>query len=134
MNYGRKQTKRKIKAVNSKSQKYFNKVGISFFKACFVFILFAIVTGVGAGIGAYRGILDSAPELNPESVAPSGFITTIYDSKGNPVETLVGAGANRIEATYDELPQDLIDAFVAIEDSRFWSHSGIDLRLSLIHI
>ena len=128
MNYGRKQTKRKIKAVNSKSQKYFNKVGISFFKACFVFILFAIVTGVGAGIGAYRGILDSAPELNPESVAPSGFITTIYDSKGNPVETLVGAGANRIEATYDELPQDLIDAFVAIEDSRFWSHSGIDLR------
>ena len=41
MNYGRKQTKRKIKAVNSKSQKYFNKVGISFFKACFVFILFA---------------------------------------------------------------------------------------------
>lgn len=128
MNYGRKQTKRKIKAVNSKSQKYFNKVGISFFKACFVFILFAIVTGIGAGIGAYRGILDSAPELNPESVAPSGFITTIYDSKGNPVETLVGAGANRIEATYDELPQDLIDAFVAIEDSRFWSHSGIDLR------
>ena len=53
MNYGRKQTKRKIKAVNSKSQKYFNKVGISFFKACFVFILFAIVTGVGAGIGAF---------------------------------------------------------------------------------
>ena len=107
MNYGRKQTKRKIKAVNSKSQKYFNKVGISFFKACFVFILFAIVTGVGAGIGAYRGILDSAPELNPESVAPSGFITTIYDSKGNPVETLVGAGANRIEACllYTSFPE-----------------------------
>ena len=85
MNYGRKQTKRKIKAVNSKSQKYFNKVGISFFKACFVFILFAIVTGVGAGIGAYRGILERAPELNPESVAPSAYITTLNYRKGKPV-------------------------------------------------
>jgi len=27
---------------------------------------------------------------------------------------------------YDSLPQDLIDAFVAIEDKRFWTHSGVD--------
>ena len=38
------------------------------------------------------------------------------------------SGANRLEATYEELPQDLIDAFVAIEDARFWTHKGIDFR------
>ena len=40
----------------------------------------------------------------------------------------MGTNANRIEASYEEFPEDLINAFVAIEDSRFWQHSGIDLR------
>ena len=52
----------------------------------------------------------------------------VYDREGNLTETLVKSGANRLEATYEELPQCLIDAFVAIEDSRFWSHKGIDIR------
>ncbi len=35
---------------------------------------------------------------------------------------------NRIDVRYDELPQHLIDALVATEDARFYSHSGIDPR------
>ncbi len=48
---------------------------------------------------------------------PIGYATTVYDRDGNLTDTLVTAGSNREEATYDELPQDLINAFVAIEDS-----------------
>lgn len=33
----------------------------------------------------------------------------------------------RIYVPYDEMPPDLINAFVAIEDKRFWSHSGVDI-------
>ena len=29
---------------------------------------------------------------------------------------------------YDDIPQDLINAAVAIEDKRFWSHSGVDWK------
>lgn len=43
------------------------------------------------------------------------------------LDTLVGT-ENRSWATYDEFPQDLINAFVAIEDKRFWEHPGIDYR------
>jgi len=35
-------------------------------------------------------------------------------------------GENRIEIGYDEMPQDLLDATVAIEDKRFWTHQGVD--------
>ena len=52
-----------------------------------------------------------------DSIVPIGYATTVYDSAGNLTDTLVTAGSNREEATYDELPQDLINAFVAIEDS-----------------
>lgn len=74
------------------------------------------------------GIIDSAPDVDIESIVPMGYATTIYDSEGNLTDTLVTEGSNREEVTFDELPQDLIDAFVAIEDSRFWSHNGVDIR------
>ncbi len=60
------------------------------------------------------------------TIQPDRFATTVYDSAGNLTDTLVTSGSNRESATYEELPEDLIDAFVAIEDSRFWTHDGID--------
>lgn len=40
-------------------------------------------------------------------------------------ETLYGT-ANRVWVSYDEVPQNLINATVAIEDKRFWTHGGVD--------
>jgi len=34
----------------------------------------------------------------------------------------------RRPVTYDEVPKDMIHAFVAIEDARYWEHYGVDLR------
>ena len=95
-----------------------------------VLVLFTvgIILSVSLGYGIFKGIIDAAPEIDVASIEPSGYATMVYDSKGNLTETLVKSGSNRLEATYEELPQCLIDAFVAIEDSRFWSHHGVDLR------
>jgi penicillin-binding protein 1A len=50
-----------------------------------------------------------------------------YNSAGEAVEldTLSG-DENRESVKYKDLPQDLIDAYVAIEDKRFWQHDGVD--------
>lgn len=50
-----------------------------------------------------------------------------YDDAGNPVQmdTLSG-DENREWVDYEDIPQDLIDAFVSIEDKRFWYHDGVD--------
>ena len=128
MNYGKYATEQKIKSMQSRGRKYSSKLCFSLVKAIFILCLFAGLTCAAVGFGMIRGIIDDAPEINMESIVPSGYATTIYDSTGALSETLVKAGSNREEATYDELPQDLINAFIAIEDSRFWSHNGIDLR------
>lgn len=75
-----------------------------------------------------KGIIDNAPSVDIMNIQPDRFATTVYDSEGNLTDTLVMSGSNRESAEYDELPNDLINAFVAIEDSRFWSHNGIDIR------
>lgn len=127
-NYGKNETEKKIKAVNSKAGKYTTRVCLTFMKTCLGLCLFSILILISIGVGMFRGIIDSAPALNVDSIVPIGYATTVYDSAGNLTDTLVTTGSNREEATYEELPQDLIDAFVAIEDSRFWTHNGIDLR------
>ena len=92
---------------------------------CFVASLFL---GVSFSYGMFKGILDSAPDIQKIHVGPTAYATKIYDKKGNLMSTLVTEGSNRERVTYEELPKDLINAFVAIEDERFWSHNGIDFR------
>ncbi|MEH2929151.1 transglycosylase domain-containing protein [Candidatus Ventrimonas sp. KK005] len=128
MNYGKNATLRKIKAANSNAEKYTSRIFLTIFKTCFVLCLFIALVIASTGAGMFMGIIDSAPDINVESIVPIGYATTVYDSAGNLTDTLVMAGANREEATFDELPEDLINAFIAIEDARFWSHNGIDLR------
>ena len=48
----------------------------------------------------FMGIIDSAPDIDVESIVPMGYATTIYDSAGNLTDTLVMAGANREEAAF----------------------------------
>lgn len=128
MNYGKKATEQKIKAASSHSSKYTAKLFLTFFKVCFVLACFSFLVLGSVCFGMFKGIIDNAPEVNVDSIVPIGYATTVYDSAGNLTDTLVTAGSNREEATYEELPEDLINAFVAIEDARFWTHNGIDLR------
>lgn len=40
---------------------------------------------------------------------------------------VLASAVPRIYTPYEELPSDLINAFVAIEDKRFWAHDGVDV-------
>lgn len=128
MNYGKNEVARKLQKSSSKAQKVASKLVLWLVKLVLVLFTVGIVLSVSLGYGIFKGIIDAAPEIDVASIEPSGYATMVYDSKGNLTETLVKSGSNRLEATYEELPQCLIDAFVAIEDSRFWSHHGVDLR------
>jgi len=128
MNYGKHEAEHRLRSLHSKSGKYASKLILNVFKALFVLILFLAVVGVSIGFGMVKGIIDNAPSIDILNIQPDRFATTVYDSAGNLTDTLVTTGSNREAATYEELPEDLINAFVAIEDSRFWSHNGIDVR------
>lgn len=85
-------------------------------------------TGFAIGIGFVRGAIDAAPSLDILSAQPQGYSSQIYDADGNLMQTLVMEGSNREEVSFDQLPDDLVNAFIAIEDSRFYEHNGIDLK------
>ena len=128
MNYGRKGVHAKQRAMNSKSTKIGRKIAFTGIKVVLIGFIAMDIIGVSAGIGAFKGIIASAPDIDVNDVAPVGFSTFVYDCEGNQIDKLVATNSNRVQVTWDRIPQDLADAFVAIEDQRFYDHNGIDIK------
>ncbi len=115
-----KPRKTKVKAEKDKNTNVKRNIKVT--------ILSAILIG---GIVAITGILLfalyiilTAPNFNKDLLYQKEA-SIIYDINGN---ELIRTGENNVElVSYEELPQVLIDAIVATEDSRFFQHTGLDV-------
>lgn len=128
MNYGRYHLEQKQKELDASSKKIARKVGIIALQFFLAGIVLTVVVTSSALFGVVRGVIDNAPKIESINIEPTGFITNIYDSSGNRIQKLVGSDANRIYRTLDQIPKCVQDAFIAIEDERFWTHNGIDIQ------
>ncbi|MCD2493451.1 transglycosylase domain-containing protein [Lacrimispora sp. NSJ-141] len=128
MNYGKNGLKEQIRSASAKSGRKRTRAAVIIFKILLAGVLSLFVIAVSTGAGMFRGILKNAPDLNTLDMSPDASATIIYDADGKEMQTLVMAGSNRQPVEYSEIPQNLINAFVAIEDSRFWTHNGVDVK------
>ena len=128
MNYGKRGVRKKQKALNAKGGKWGKKLEFTFVQVFLLFLISAAVLGASAGIGVFKGILATAPDIGNIDVTPSGFSTFVYDIEGNQTAKLVSTDSNRIPVSMDMVPEDLAHAFVAVEDERFYDHNGIDIK------
>lgn len=128
MNYGKNNLSRRKKKISSKKKMQKKRVGVRLFKAVIVSLLLLCVIGVaGAGVFAYQ-IIQNTPEVTAEDIMPQGYTSFIVDQNGNQIERLNDSSSNRVYRTYDQIPEYMAHAFVAIEDERFYEHNGIDLQ------
>ena len=128
VNYGKNNLSRRKKKISSKKKMQKKRVGVRLFKAVIVSLLLLCVIGVaGAGVFAYQ-IIQNTPEVTAEDIMPQGYTSFIVDQNGNQIERLNDSSSNRVYRTYDQIPEYMAHAFVAIEDERFYEHNGIDLR------
>ena len=101
-----------------------------FYYGFWVFFIFGFGSFFGLFYLASTGGLGEMPNFrqleNPNTNLASQIISS--DNK------LLGKfhfGENRTPIEYDELPKQLIDALIATEDERFYSHSGIDFKATV---
>ncbi len=128
MNLGEYGARKKLQSLQSTSRKVRTKSLLVVVRVAFFAVLLAIVIGIAGGYGVVKGIIADSPDMRTIDVSPQGIATTVYNARGDLIQTLVASGANRDPVSLDKVPEDLINAFVAIEDSRFWSHQGVDMK------
>lgn len=109
------QEKKKVGKLNKKKK---------WKKIILLIILGLILFSIGMVVAFASYIVMSAPKFNPDELyaqEPS----ILYDANG---EEIAKIGAEkRKNITYDDLPEVLVDAIVATEDSNFFQHHGFDI-------
>jgi penicillin-binding protein 1A len=90
-----------------------------------VFLSILLVAGMLAATGFYHYINEELPRISTLSDYRPPIISSVYADDGRKIGEF--AAERRIVIPLGEMPENLINAFVAAEDSRFWKHPGIDV-------
>lgn len=108
--------KRKKKNKEEKTHPILKFILKFFLTIFFLFLLFLL------GCTAY--IVHESPEFDPDNLQRNNG-TLVYDRNNNLITVL--GNEKRQKVTYDELPEVLVDAIIATEDSKFFQHNGVDI-------
>lgn len=104
---------------------------LTFFKAFKILIITLLIVVIigGASVGGMvLSIVKDAPEIDPSTINSSlNQTSTIYDNGGNLIEKVQSTtGEYRTIVSIDKMPKHLLEAFISIEDERFYDHIGVD--------
>ena len=128
MNYGRRGLQSGRKKLSSHGDKLEHAFSINILRIVLLSLIFLLVCSISLGLGVFRGILATTPDVSEANIMPVGYATYIYDGNGNMIQKLTGSNANRVAVSISDIPLHMQHAIVAIEDERFYEHNGIDIK------
>nr|MDE6853292.1 transglycosylase domain-containing protein [Lachnospiraceae bacterium] len=128
MNYSESRILQKQANLISVSRKIKNRIHVWFVLVGVVLVMAVILVASFCVVGIIRGLCDAAPAVSSLEMMPEGYATTIYDAEHNQTQTLIGSDANREYVELSYIPESVQQAFVAIEDARFYEHYGVDMK------
>ncbi|AZV58157.1 PBP1A family penicillin-binding protein [Clostridium sp. AWRP] len=103
-----------------KAQKKFFKHGAAILCGLLVLVF-------AAALGLTAAVIKNSPPLDISQISNLNEPSVLYDDKNNLMDVLV-TPQQRTVIPFSSMPQNLKNAFVSIEDERFYKHKGIDLK------
>ena len=97
----------------------------TFFKIILGIFIFILVMAAGIGIGFVTANINAKPDIAGDIRPPAS--SQIYDAAGNELAN-IHSTENRMPVKIEQIPIALQQAFVAVEDARFYEHKGVDPR------
>ena len=128
MDYSQLGNKRRRRRQNSQTTRVRNKISLLFLRVALAAVLVGGFAAAAMGFGAWLGVVAHSPELLPHDIRPGNYASVIICSRTGEELVRLHRGVNRTHVTLDEIPYHVRNAFIAIEDERFYYHNGIDIR------
>ena len=122
-----KPEKRSIFRPETRKPNFVLSVAVNVVRVLALLVVLAGIAGAGAVLGIARGYVDTAPELDLTALDSQAQTSFIYDCNQNLITEYKGT-ENRVMVSIEAMPKMLRNAFVAVEDARFYAHSGVDLK------
>ncbi len=111
---------------NSPSNFYLS-IAVSSVKIMFLIFFFIMIALFGTLMGVASAYFETSPPVDSAALTDMSKTSLIYDASGNEISKYTGS-ENRVWVEIEEIPQVVTDAFISIEDTRFYSHEGIDYK------
>lgn len=102
-------------------------VAVSTVRLSLILVLCVCLALAGALIGIAKAYVDTAPTLDLAAISDQDKTSFIYDAEGNLITDYKGT-EDRVMVSIDEIPKMLQNAFIAVEDARFYQHNGVDVK------
>lgn len=118
---------RSIFKARTKKPNFVLSVAATTIRMSFVLALCVALALLGAVVGIAKAFVDTAPTLDLAALDAQDKTSFIYDSQGNLITDYKGT-EDRIMVSIDEIPEMLQNAFIAVEDARFYEHNGVDVK------
>lgn len=118
---------RSIFKARTKKPNFVLSVAATTIRLSFIIALCVGLALLGAVIGIAKAFVDTAPTLDLAALDAQDKTSFIYDSEGNLITDYKGT-EDRIMVSIDEIPEMLQNAFIGVEDARFYEHNGVDVK------
>ena len=119
--------KKNVKGKKSNNKGKINSKFKMFLKILLVIFLLLCVIGAGIVAAMFFGLFGDEFEITKEELTAGSSNTIVVDLKGNEIASL-NAKEKRRTISLSEMPEYLPKAYIAIEDKRYYSHSGVDIK------
>ena len=83
--------------------------------------------GIGLGIGVAKAYVETTPSIDTSLLTKSDRTSYIYDKNGQLITTIANL-EYRDWVSIDQIPTTVQNAFIAVEDVRFYKHNGVDYK------
>ena len=102
------------------------KLGVFGVICCVIFGVLFYYKGLPI-LASYYDQVDDIIESSSDSDFHINEGSVIYDNKGNVLANLYDTSFNTY-LNYEDIPKNVVNAFIAIEDRTFWTNSGVDYK------
>lgn len=117
----------KFFVYENKPRNFVLSVAVLTMRMFIVFMFIGLVSAVGALFGVASAYVETSPLVDSATLTDLSKTSLIYDANGNEIAKYTGV-ENRVWVKLEDMPENLKNAFVSIEDTRFYSHEGIDYK------